>query len=169
MKQSFRITTLNCSLLCAASLFLGACSEREKPTVAVQTSEQIISALLKVAETGDANAQYKLSLIYTDGTTDVPKDNAKAIGWLEKAAAQGHADAQFNLGVMYNNGDGVPRDPVAAYMWASLAASRATGDTQQMSASARDALDNTMTPAQIAEAQKLAREWQAAFEKRVKK
>ena len=53
-----------------------------------------------------------------------------------------------------------------AYKWRSLAASRATGDTQQRYGEARDVLAKQMTPAQLAEAQRLAREWQAAFEQR---
>ena len=65
---------------------------------------------------------------------------------------------------MYATGRGAPRDYVEAHKWNSLAASRATGDTQQQYAQNRDALAQLMTPAQIAEAQQRAAEWQAAFE-----
>ena len=61
---------------------------------------------------------------------------------------------------------GVPQDDVEAYKWSDLAASRVTGDTQKRYSANRDALAEQMTPAQIAEAKRLAREWQAAFEKR---
>ena len=46
------------------------------------------------------------------------------------------------------------------------AASRVTGDEQKEYAESRDGLAKQMTPAQIAEAQKRAADWQAAFEKR---
>ncbi len=81
-------------------------------------------------------------------------------------ADQGDADSQYNLGFMYNAGEGVPQDFVEAHKWVNLAASRATGDTQKQYAEIRDALAKQMTPAQLAEAQRLAREWQVAFEKR---
>ena len=67
---------------------------------------------------------------------------------------------------MYHNGEGMPQDYVEAYRWLILAVSNATGDTQNKSAEIRDATAKQMTPAQLAEAQRLAREWQAAFEKR---
>ncbi len=96
----------------------------------------------------------------------VPQDDAQAVAWWRKAADQGFADAQYILGVMYVNGRGVPQDYVEAHARLSLAASRATRDTQNKSAEIRDALAKQMTPAQLAEAQRLVREWQAAFEKR---
>ena len=80
-------------------------------------------------------------------------------------ADQGDADSQYNLGFMYNAGEGVPQDFVEAHKWVNLAASRATGDTQKQYAEIRGALAKQMTPAQLAEAQKRAAEWQAAFEK----
>ena len=86
--------------------------------------------------------------------------------WFRQAADQGAADAQYNLGVMYGNGQGVPQDDVEAHKWSNLAASRVTGDEQKEYAEARDLLAKLMTPAQLAEAQKRAADWQAAFEKR---
>ena len=84
-----------------------------------------------------------------------PQDNAEAVKWYRKAADQGYADAQFNLGFMYKEGLGVQQDYVQAHMWFSLAAT--TGD--RGAAESRDNVANLMTPPQIAEAQKLAREW----------
>ena len=84
----------------------------------------------------------------------------------QPAAEQGDAVAQFNLGFMYANGLGVPKDLVEAHKWRNLAPSRSTGDAQRRYAEARDAMAKQMTPAQLTEAQRLAREWQAAFEER---
>ncbi|MCH7693202.1 MAG: SEL1-like repeat protein [Proteobacteria bacterium] len=75
-------------------------------------------------------------------------------------AKQGMAEAQYNLGVMYSYGRGVPQDYVQAHMWLSLAASRhPPGEDRDQSVKNRDTIAEWMTPAQIAEAQKLAREW----------
>jgi hypothetical protein len=89
----------------------------------------------------------------------VPQDYAEARRWYRKAAEQGHARAQFNVGVMHENGEGTPQDYVQAHMWLNLAASRATGDDQREFANQRDILAGEMTAQQIAEAQRLAREW----------
>lgn len=70
--------------------------------------------------------------------------------------------AQFNLGVMYGIGRGVPHDYVQAHMWFNLAASRYPASPAQDRDNAlksRDFLAAKMTPAQIAEAQRLAGAW----------
>lgn len=79
----------------------------------------------------------------------------EALFWYRKAAEQGNAGAQANLGLMYERGQGVPQDYAQAHMWLNLAASRA----HTAAATKRDEVAAQMTPAQIAEAQKLAREW----------
>ncbi len=79
---------------------------------------------------------------------------------MRKAAEQGHAEAQNNLGFRYANGEGVPQDYAQAHMWFNLAASRyPTGEDRDQSVKNRDIVAERMTPAQISEAQKLAREW----------
>jgi hypothetical protein len=45
-------------------------------------------------------------------------------------------------------------------MWFNLAASRAKGDDEKQYSAARDSLATKMTPQEIADAHKLAREWQ---------
>jgi len=76
-------------------------------------------------------------------------DYATALQLLRPLAEKGDPDAQINLGNMYFDGNGVPQDYVQAHKWFDLAGSRLY----------RDTLAAKMTPAQIAEAQKLAREW----------
>ena len=113
----------------------------------------------KAAEQGVAGAQYNLGIMYDTGR-GVPQDYAEAARWYRKAAGQGDATAQFNLGFMYSNGRGVPQDYVQAHMRYNLAASRfPPGVNRDKSVSNRDIIAKTMTPAQLSEAQKLAREW----------
>jgi TPR repeat protein len=70
------------------------------------------------------------------------------------AAEQGNASAQNNLGVMYGKGQGVPQDYVQAHMWLNLAAAQ-----NEAFQAARNWFAKLMPPAQIAKAQRLAREW----------
>jgi hypothetical protein len=99
----------------------------------------------------------------------IPQDYAEAAKWYRKAAEQGVAVAQHNLGFMYDKGEGVPQDYVQAHMWYNLAASRLPpGTDRDKAVKDRDVFAKRMTPAQIAEAQRLAREWMAKFKKRKK-
>ena len=110
--------------------------------------------LRKAANQGDPESQTILAAMYTLGD-GVPKDAPQAVEWYRKAAEQGFAAAQLGLGLKYATGAGVPRNLVEAYKWTSLAA--ASGNSQ-----ARDHLDEVdegMTRAELAEAEKLAREW----------
>ena len=92
--------------------------------------------------------------MYANGD-GVPEDDVEAIGWYRAAAEQGYADAQYNLGYMYGTGQGVPEDIVLAYMWWNLAAAQGN-ETAQMN---KDRLEQSMTREQIAEGQRLSREW----------
>ena len=108
----------------------------------------------KAAAQGQAKAQYNLGTLYLNGG-GVPKDYQQALRWFRLAADQGEALAQTKIAIMYDEGQGVPQDFVQAHKWYNLAA--VNGD--KPAAELRDALAKQMTPAQIAEAQKLAREW----------
>ena len=63
---------------------------------------------------------------------------------------------------MYADGRGVPQDDVQAHMWFNLAASRLTGEQREIAVRGRDSVADRMTPDQLADAERLAREWDAA-------
>ena len=83
------------------------------------------------------------------------RDYATAVRLIRPLAEHGDANAQYNLGVLYDNGLGVPQDRVRAYMWLNLAAMQG----RESAATIRDLVARLMTPVQISEAQKMAREW----------
>jgi TPR repeat protein len=86
------------------------------------------------------------------------QDNKETLKWFLLAAEQGKAFAQYNLGLMYDNGQGVPQDDAKAHMWFNLGASQG----HKLAQKNRDLVADMMTPAQISEAQTMAREWIAA-------
>ena len=88
------------------------------------------------------------------------QDYQEAVRWYRLAAEQGFASAQSNLGVMYDHGQGVPKDYVLAHMWMNLAAAKGVKEAVE----GRDLLEKSMTLDELAEAQRLAREWQAKRE-----
>lgn len=80
--------------------------------------------------------------------------------WYRKAAEQGNALAQYNLGFMYHEGRGVSQDTVQAHVWFNLAASELPpGTNRDKAIRNRDLVAAKMTRAQLAEAQRRAREW----------
>jgi len=113
----------------------------------------------KAAEKGDAAAQNSLGGMYAEGK-GTPQNHAEAVKWYQRAAEQGHPGAQGTLGGLYSTGQGVARDYLQAHKWYNLAAANETDDRQREAfMKSRDLVATKMTPAQIAEARKLAREW----------
>ena len=113
-----------------------------------------LKELRPLAEQGFASSQSTLGTMYAKGQ-GVPQDYQEAVRWYRLAAEQGQAGAQNNLGLMYEEGQGVPQDYVLAHMWMNLATARGS----EKAFKSRDTLEKLMTPAQLAEAQRLAREW----------
>jgi TPR repeat protein len=117
--------------------------------------------LRKAADQDDAAAQFRLGVMLLQGQ-GVPQDKTEAMKWFRRAADLGDAQAQYNLGVSYAEGEGGEPDNVRAHMWFNLAAAHfPTSDTSDRNAAAkeRDLVAAKMTPQQIAEALRLAREW----------
>ena len=80
---------------------------------------------------------------------------AEAVAQWQVAADAGDRRAMLALGRLYLQGLGALQDYVLAHMWFNLAASR--GEMEALKE--RDAVMGKMTPQQVAEAQKRAREW----------
>lgn len=73
----------------------------------------------------------------------------------ETEARNGRTEALYNLGLAYSTGQGVGVDYVAAHKWFNLAAMKGVNEARAW----RAQLSAEMSTAQIAEAQRQAREW----------
>jgi Sel1 repeat len=121
------------------------CAERLRPTMGHYANllrAALMASVVPVAIAGAAVAG--------------PLEDVYRIG-----ADKGEAGAQFSLGFMYQKGLGVPQDHLRAYMWFDLAAAQGTKGAAEW----REHIAGRMTPEQIAEAQKLAREWKPKLER----
>lgn len=121
--------------------------------------------LRKAADQDDAIAQSHLGIMFFEGQ-GVPQDKTQAMKWFRRAADLGDAEAQYNLGLSYAKGEGGEPDNVRAHMWFNLAAAHfPASDTRDRNTAAkeRDFVAAKMTPQQIAEALRLAREWSGLF------
>ncbi len=124
-----------------------------------QDDGQAAKWLRLAADQGDAVAQFSLGVMYDIGK-GVPQSDGEAAKLYRNAAERGLVQAQSVLGVMYEIGRSVPQDYVLAHMWLNLAAAQGYQDAVKN----RDYLATQMTPAQIADAQKLAREWRPVIQ-----
>jgi uncharacterized protein len=127
-----------------------------------QNRAEAIRLYRLAAEQGNAHSQDALGFVYLDGI-GVQRDYTEAAKWFRRAADQDNIDAQFNLGEMYELGNGVPQNYVLAYMWFTLVASRGS---RPYAIRGRGRVAQQMTPDQIAQAEKLAREWKPTLEQK---
>ena len=118
------------------------------------------AAVLKIVKPpaikGEAWAQSWLADAYDSGE-GVVQDYAEAVKWYRLAAQQGNAIAQSNLGTMYDKGQGVVQNYVKAHSWFNLGAVNGNANAVK----GRDIVAKRMTPQQIGDAHKLARDCQA--------
>ena len=116
-----------CATLVRASLVLvaiggAATAGPFEDAVAAYRSGDYAAALRvwrRLAEQGDADAQFRLGVMYESGQ-GMLRNDAEAISWYRKAAEQDDAVAQFNLGVMYAKG--VSPNHAEAALWYRRAA-----------------------------------------------
>ena len=124
-----------------------------------QDFREVVRWYRAAAEQGHVSAQFNLGFLYFMGEA-IPQDYKEAFRWYRASAVQGNSKAQNSLGAMYRAGRGVPQDYVQAHLWFYLAAANSELDQERkLWAKNRDSIAKKMTSEQIAEAQRLAREW----------
>ena len=120
----------------------------------IQDYKTAVKWYILSAEQGNAKAQYNLGIMYDNGQ-GVLQDYKTAVKWYILSAEQGNAEAQYNLGVMYALGQGVIEDKVYAHMWGIILNSNGHEDGKKIM---DYLLKQGVTPSQIEEAERLARE-----------
>ncbi len=118
----------------------------------------------KAADQNNGRAQTALGKLYAKGD-GVGKDAGAAIKWLSVASEQGRPDAMAQLGLVLRDSDQGGKNWVDAYKWLNLAA----GAGDDTAGRARDILANSMSAAQVAEAQRLSSEFVPGAKAAVKK
>ena len=111
------------------------------------------------AAAGDPEAQFSLGKNYESGRSGLKKDYAEAANWYRKSAEQGNVYAAASLGILYHSGKGLPHDDVQAEMWFLISVERVPKDDRDTITEMRDSVARHLTPEQLTEAKRLAREW----------
>ncbi len=121
------------------------------PQTPAKAPVQTGSELIRRAEAGEAEAEYRVGMMYAQ---DVPgrvsgQNFNQSYHWFSQAASKGHPRAQYNLGVMYAQGDGIVQNLIEAYIWFNLAAAQ----HMEGALEARDMIAASLTPAALMKAQ----------------
>jgi TPR repeat protein len=143
-----------------AQFFLGAAYSIGNGGL-VENEKEAVKWYRKAAEQGHALSQYNLGSRYYEGS-GVVKNDVEAVKWFRKAADQGITAAQSRLGVLYFKGYGVKKNDLLAYQWCLVASANGSIDARD----SLSAIEEKLTAEQRAEVQRLATEWQEAFEKK---
>ena len=138
--------------LVIAQVSLGLCCVKGEGVA--KDATEAVKWFRKAAEQNSAHGQDDLGVCYASGD-GVPKDQVEAVKWFRRAAQKNYANAQSNLGNRYVKGEGVPKDYVEAYRWFNLAAAQGDEDAKTKLLET----ERRMTTGQIAEAQRLTREF----------
>ncbi len=101
---------------------LAFCLRRDFPELKMDEAE-IAYWWRQAAEQGDAEAQWRLGVCYSEGCL-VDKDDAKSVEWFSKAAQQGQKNAQYCLGTRYRDGIGIEKSDKDALLWLRKAAEK---------------------------------------------
>ena len=108
-------------------------------------------------------AKLELAVMYRNGK-GVPRDDIEAVRLARSAALQGWPLAQLFLGTLYIDGAGVPSDDSLGYQWASVGASKMTGQLGAFANKIRDNAAQGLSPAELAQAQAAASAWKPGSE-----
>jgi uncharacterized protein len=159
--STLRALVVGLLLLCCMFAINGAAANplaRADAAFASGDYVRAVNILTPLAFGGDARAQALLGFMFEHGY-GTPQVYDSAAGLYGQAAMRGNPFGQAMFGLMYDKGHGVPQDFVLAYKWLNLAAGRARKGERDYFLRLRDAVASKMSPAQIAEGQRLAMAW----------
>ena len=165
----------------SAALLLGRMYESGSGTVAGRSLEAAVYWYTRAAQIAETTpikdmvyvnqfameAAHRLGFIYEYGDQGLAKDAKLAAHWYLRAAEKGYYPSQYNLGAMYAQNLITPPNDVEGYKWLLLAQQGSDGCTYDPQCRFVTAdppghikrLRARMTPAQIAEAERLVKEW----------
>jgi len=128
-------------------------------TERVKKETESLEFIIKAAQMGDLEAQYKLGAAYSFGN-GLPKNDVVSVEWLSRAANQGQSEAQFELGLHYMNGEGVESSEIEAYKWWWIAANQGHIRAQ----ASLDNLEKKISPEQKSQATQKATSFNPVLE-----
>ena len=146
---SLRMAALSVPLLFSSHLY--ADLEKARDLMDANEFEQAMAELLPAAQSGNAEAEELIGVMYAMGL-GVERDDVRAFDWYLRASLKGHPGAQSGIGWYYEVGRGVSApDLVRAYAWYVLSAIGGDPDA----AISQEEVIKKMTQAEIEQAHKI--------------
>ena len=137
------------------SLNSAGCITRVMSLTGITT--EAVELFARAAQRGHVDAQSKLGWMFTIGKS-VPRNNLVALTWLRRASERGDAEAQHRRGQDVQISG---KELLKAMSQRTPMFSMADAKGHKASRKARHKLARKMTPSQLAESQRRAREWQS--------
>lgn len=132
--MKFRLVVFGLGILATSSILAQSVSTLRYMGEQALASGNYASAykyLLAASKQGDAEAQYDLSTMYSEGK-GTPTNQAAEIEWLKKSAEQGFAEAELDLGNHYELGDGVPQNHSVGMAWTTKSAEQGNVEAEYL-------------------------------------
>ena len=107
-------------LVFIATVVLGSDMDRVDNALKDNDYEKAFLLLKPLAASGDPDAQFQLSILYTHGK-GTKVNTQKSLKLLRESAAQDQANAQYTLAVNYCYGENVTKDLYKCAKWAKKA------------------------------------------------
>ena len=134
------------------------CGQRSLRGAGVKPSSvRALSWFRKAADLEYPPAEYEVGRAYFEGS-GVAKDVEEGLRWVRIAADHGFPTAQNKLGLCYMKGEVVEKDLVQAYKWFNIAAGQGLEGVYDIRINLAK-VETQMTKDQVAEAQRLSREF----------
>src|SRR3954470_18694857 len=109
-----------CSWLGVAAAF-AIFSKAPLPAQEGNGSGPDVETLKKLAQSGNADAEFELGIRYLGGE-GLEKDEKQAAEWLQKSADEHNLAAMNAIGTLHEEGVGMPKDEKKAFEWYEKAA-----------------------------------------------
>jgi TPR repeat protein len=94
-------------------------AEDQYPAPVLAGLRRLVPALDRLAASGDADAQFYLARVKTEGI-----DERRSLQYMQAAARQGHTEACYAMAILYRDGQrGLPRDLDTSFRWCHASAS----------------------------------------------
>ncbi|WP_432472591.1 SPOR domain-containing protein [Amphritea sp. HPY] len=120
MVRFFRVHTLLVFLQAVVILPTAMASEsieQCRKLYAGSDTQSTYATCFPIADSGNGEASFILSNLYTQGLGTAAPDLKQAMTWLNRSADQNYGPACYNLAVLYERGDVVEQSYVIAFNW----------------------------------------------------
>jgi TPR repeat protein len=114
-----------------------------------------LKLIRQAAEQENASALFQLGILTIAGEFGIISDKIEGADLIRRSANGGDTRAMLVMAMMNDRGEGVPKDATQAHMWANIGSAYDDEKCKNL----RDQLEQKLSRAEIAESNRMSREW----------